>query len=246
MTESPYGPNCPISVDRAIMVQRWDKLTFLHWAYDPEEVQRLLPPGLRVQTFDQLAWVALVPFAMQVRAARGGPVPWLSHFCETNVRTYVTAPDGTSGVWFFSLEAARSPAVLAARFGYQLPYYWADMSLDEAGDRIRYRSRRRLPGPRGVSSDVDIRVGAQIPPDELSPKEHFLTARWRLYSPRRGGTLRWALAEHGPWPLHRAEVVGLDDQLLAASGLSAPVGDPLVHWSPGVEVGIGLPEEAVR
>jgi uncharacterized protein YqjF (DUF2071 family) len=47
-----------------------------------------------------------------------------------------------------------------------------------------------------------------------------------------------SVVEHRPWPLHRAEVVELDQNLLTAAGLPAPRGDPLVHWSPGVRTRI--------
>jgi hypothetical protein len=36
-------------------------------------------------------------------------------------------------------------------------------------------------------------------------------------------------------------VVSLDDELVRAAGLSAPSGEPLVHYSPSVEVRIGWP-----
>jgi uncharacterized protein YqjF (DUF2071 family) len=41
--------------------------------------------------------------------------------------------------------------------------------------------------------------------------------------------------------LHRAEVLHLDDELVTAAGLPAPVGAPVVHWAPGVDVRIGVP-----
>ena len=110
-------------------------LTFLHWRYPPETVQALLPDGLEVETFDGVAWVGLIPFLMdRVRPRWLPPVPWLSRFPETNVRTYVRGPDGRTGIWFFSLDAARLPAVLAARVGFGLPYYWSEMSVRAMGD----------------------------------------------------------------------------------------------------------------
>ena len=222
------------------MIQRWDQLTFLHWSYDPEVVQRLLPEGLVVDTFDGKAWVGLVPFMMEVRLPRGPAVPWISHFCETNVRTYVTAPDGTRGVWFFSLDATRLAAVATARTTYRLPYYWSSMSLERDGDVVTYECQRRWPGPSNAKSRVQVRVGEPFEPAELGDLDHFLTARWRLYSERTGGN-RYAIAAHEPWPLHRAELLDLDDELFVAAGLPAPTGEPLAHWSPGVEVRIGFP-----
>jgi uncharacterized protein YqjF (DUF2071 family) len=233
------SPICPTPVAFSVMVHGWWNLTFLHWRVPAESVQRLLPPGLTVETFDGSAWVALVPFEMQVTLPHAPPVPWLSSFPETNVRTYVRGPDGTTGVWFFSLDAARLGAILVARIGYRLPYFWSRMTVDRIGPVVTYRTRRLGPSPRGVRSELAIEVGEPYAAHELGDLDHWLTARWRLYSATAGG-LRSAQADHPPWPLHRASVRHLDDELVRAAGLE-PVGDPIVHWSPGVPVRISLP-----
>lgn len=240
-------PKCPVEVPFATMRHRWDTLTFLHWKFDPDRVQALLPQGLTVDTFDGSAWVGLVPFFMDVAPGRGPSVPWLLHFCETNVRTYAKAPDGTRGVWFFSLDAARLAAVLAGRGAYRMPYFWSKMALQREDATVAYDCRRRWPGPKGSQSRVVVRPGARIPDADLRPLDHFLTARYRLYQDlgrgaRQGGSrLGAAWAWHEPWELHRAEVLELDDELVAASGLPQPTDDPLVHFSPGVDVRIGPP-----
>jgi uncharacterized protein YqjF (DUF2071 family) len=238
------GPWCPLEVRRPCMVHRWDNLTFLHWRFAPAVVQRLLPSGLEIETFRGAAWVGLVPFEMEVRPPGTPAAPWMSHFPETNVRTYVRATDGTSGVWFLSLDAARLAAVITARSGFDLPYYWSKMAVTTVGSIVSYQSRRRWPGPTGARCEVAVEVGDRFAPQELTDLEHWLTARWRLYSVA-GRRRRYALAEHEPWPLHEARVLHLRCDLLAAAGLPAPEGPPLVHWSPGVEVRIGVPHRLV-
>jgi len=248
--DEPVGAECPVVVKRASMIHRWDLLTFLHWSYEPAEVQRLLPPGLTVDTYGGKAWVGLVPFMMEVRTPVGPAIPWLSRFCETNVRTYVVAEDGTRGVWFLSLDAARGPAVVAGRTTYRMPYFWSAMRLEaqaargktkvDPGSVYDYHCTRIWPGHRGATSRVKIRVGERYQPKELTDIDYFLTSRWRLYS-HNGKRLRSAEAVHEPWPLHRAEAMNIDDQLVAAAGLAQPVGEPVVHWSPGTKVRIGLP-----
>ena len=47
--------------------------------------------------------------------------------------------------------------------------------------------------------------------------------------------------QHGPWRLCSATVPRLDETLVASCGLPSPTGDPLVHWSPGVDVRFGPP-----
>lgn len=223
------------------MVHWWDELTFLHWRYPAATVQRLLPPGLEAETCDGTAWVGLVPFFLRVGLPGVPSAPWLSRFPETNVRTYVRSADGTSGIWFFSLDAARLAAVVTARATYRLPYFWSQMRLRHDGDRIEYRSHRRWPGPgRGATSEAVIEIGERYASHELGELDHFLTARWALFSAPRSG-LHHARAWHEPWPLHRGRVLHLRDELVAASGLPQPTGEPLVHWSPSVQVRIGWP-----
>ena len=227
------------------MVHWWDQLTFLHWRYRADEVQRLLPRGLQVEERDGNAWVGLVPFFLRVGVPGIRPVPWLSQFAETNVRTYVRSEDGRSGIWFFSLDAARLGAVVVARSTYRLPYFWSRMRLDRTGNRLDYECRRRWPGPRGARSSVVVETGEPFGPDELTELDHFLTARWALYSAPRFG-LRRAEASHAPWPLRRGRALRVDDELVAAAGLPQPVGDPLVHVSESVEVRIGWPHPLPR
>jgi uncharacterized protein YqjF (DUF2071 family) len=218
------------------MYQDWRDLTFLHWRYEPEAVQRLLPPGLTVQTFDGSAWIGLVPFLMDRVRGPGMPaLPWLSRFPETNVRTYVTGPDGAEGIYFFSLDAARMPAVLAGRWTYRLPYVWSRMTVSASPTRFRYASARRWPGPRGALCDAVVTRGAPVSP---GPLEYFLTYRFRLYS-TVGRRLVSALAAHPPWELCSGTVESLDESVLAAAGLPPVTGEPLVHTSAGVSVRIG-------
>jgi uncharacterized protein len=97
------------------MYHHWNWITFLHWRYPPAVVQRLLPPGLTAETFDGTAWIGLTPFLMEgIRPPVLPALPWLSRFGEVNVRTYVHDDQGRSGIWFFSLDAARLPAVAGA------------------------------------------------------------------------------------------------------------------------------------
>ena len=79
-------------------------------------------------------------------------LPWFTSFPETNVRTYVRGPDGRVGLWFFSLDAARLEPVLVARSTYALPYMWSAMRVERDGAVVRYRSRRRWPGPTPAAS----------------------------------------------------------------------------------------------
>ena len=78
------------------------------------------------------------------------------------------------------------------------------------------------------------------PIDSQSSLERFLTARWGLYT-NLGSRLAYAPVEHKPWPLQRAALEYLKDDLVSAAGYEVPDLEPIVHYSEGVDVRIGLP-----
>jgi uncharacterized protein YqjF (DUF2071 family) len=119
------------------------------------------------------------------------------------------------------------------------------MSIDRTDSRISYQCSRRWPGPRGARSEVVVDIGEPFAAAELAELDHFLTARWALFSAPRPG-LRHAAAWHEPWPLHRARAVHVDDELIRAAGLPQPSDEPLVHFSPSVQVRIGWPSKIGR
>lgn len=156
----PITTDCPRPVRRPVMLQGWYDLASVHWPYDPAEIQRLLPAGLRVDTCGGTAWVGLIPFHMRrIRIPGCPPFGRWSTFPETNVRTYVVAPDGRRAVWFFSLDISRLVPATVARLTYGLPYCWGTMSISHRGpDVIEYTASRRRPH-RPATSRLAIRIG---------------------------------------------------------------------------------------
>jgi uncharacterized protein YqjF (DUF2071 family) len=105
------------------------------------------------------------------------------------------------------------------------------------------RRDRPLPQPPALArshpatSAITLEVGDPLAPEELDPFDHYLTARWQLYT-TLGPVLARSNVEHEPWPLHRATVPELEGNLVTAAGLPEPLGEPVVHWSPGVRTRI--------
>ena len=227
----------PERIGRPSMEQDWDRLSFISWPYDPSLVQRLLPAGLEVETREGAGWVSVIPFRLRIRVPAWAPrIPWATAFPEMNLRTYVTGPDGTSGIWFLSLDASRLLGVLTARAWYRLPYTWARIRLSEAPDRIEYRVRRRSSGH--PSASIVVEPGEAVPLHRLSAADLFLTARFRLWSPMRGG-FGCTTVDHPPWRLCRATAIVRDEGILAAAGLPPPEGRPHVAYSEAMHVRFG-------
>lgn len=231
-------PDSRVSVP--LSFQQWADALLLHWRVDPAAVQALLPAGLTVDTYDGAAWVSLTPFRMRHARAPWAPsLPWLSHYPETNVRTYVRGPDGRDGLWFLSLDVARLPVVAGMRATIGLPYAWSAMSIRPADDRIVYRCRRRWPAP-AAASHVAAHVGPLIGDPERTALDDWVTGRWRAFSRVAG---RWLVVEveHEPWPLRHAELLALDDGLLPAAGVPVARPPDLVHAADVVHARLSAP-----
>ena len=240
-----FGPLPTRRVRLPVMRQRWETLSFLHWDYPVETVQRLLPPLFQVEAWEGRAWVGVVAFHMRVRPPIGPALPGVTTFAETNVRTYVIGPGGHSGVWFFSLDAANAPAVVAGRLLYGLPYFLSTMRMKVDDEQIYYRSRRIGFRSPDIGHDFVVAPGANLRPEETGPLDHYLTARFLLWATHLG----WAFsvpAEHPAWVLRRGRLVRADQNVLEAAGLPEPTGVPIVHYSDGVDVRLGRPERLTR
>ncbi|MCA9175403.1 MAG: DUF2071 domain-containing protein [Planctomycetales bacterium] len=212
--------------------QRWQQLTFLHWPAPVDAIRQLVPNELELDLHDGTAYVGLVPFRMEgVVPFRWWPKSLAFRFLETNVRTYVHAR-GRPGVYFFSLDAASRLAVLAARWMWSLPYYYAHMQFQAEGDVLTYRCQRGA-----VTSTVRCRPGEPLGPVAPDSLEFFLLERYLLFVKRRGELLSGQV-HHVPYPAHAAELLEADGNLISAAGLPCEGPPPLVHYSPGVEVEI--------
>ena len=66
--------------------------------------------------------------------------------------------------------------------------------------------------------------------------EHFLVERYILYTIDDEHRLRRARVHHEPYPLQRAEVLGLDETLIWAAGIRRSEGHPLRHYAREVNV----------
>lgn len=226
----------PIPRGRPIMRMRWLNLLFAHWRVEPAVLRPLVPPVFDVDTFDGSAWIGLVPFTMQDVSPIMLPriaIRGVTDFHECNVRTYVRRGH-ERGVYFFSLDAASRLAVWGASTFFHLPYKTARIDLCRNGRDIAYRVDRLDP-PR-ASLRCRWRVGHVIDPSQPGELAHFLTERYQLMTTDRHGCPRRSRIWHEPWPLRKASICELDDELVAAAGVKLPSDEPITYHVNSLDV----------
>lgn len=214
--------------------QTWSDLLFLHWRVSEDQMRKLIPEPLEVDTFDGSAWIAVVPFLMTgIRLRWMPPVPGTTRTLEMNVRTYVKYGQ-RRGVYFFSLDAENSLIVNTARAWYGLPYYKAEMSMRKA-TYTRYESRRIHEGAPPCNFRAVYRPLREPRTSEPGSLEHFLTERYCLFTAGKDKAVRIGEIDHKPWPLRRAEVE------IEANDMTEPLGiqvdnRPLLHYVSSIDV----------
>jgi hypothetical protein len=220
--------------------QRWDELLFLHWSVQAPALRPLVDPRLELDLHEGRAYVSVTPFTVRGARLRGLPrLPLVTQFDEVNLRTYVRAPGGLPGVWFFSLDAASGAASALARLALGLPYRRAEITRRAVGERHEYRSVRRW---AGAPAELDVAWGvageASAAPGSLS---RFLCERYALYTSHAGLLLR-VRVRHAPWSLREVTLERLAETLTTAAGVVVPPEPLLAQFSEGVDVEFFPPE----
>lgn len=224
-------------VRSAAMFQTWSQLLFLHWRWDAEAIQRTLPAGLTVDTFDGSAWLGIVPFFMRNIRPRFCPcVPWVSNFLELNVRTYVFDANGRPGVWFYSLDCNQPVAVWTARTFFHLPYQHSRMNaLIPSAGMVDYTNHRKGDKKPSRFCYTLSKETMEAQPGSL---EFFLVERYLLHSSTPRG-LRCGQVHHAPYQVAKADMSAWDTRVLHLNGFTEPSRAPdHVCGSPGVDVSI--------
>ena len=235
MTQTTHRP-WPIPKIPWVMSMRWHDVLFLHWPVRPDVIRSLIPASLEIDTFDQWAWIGILPFRMSgVRPRLVPALIYNSAFPEINVRTYVKTP-GRSGVWFFSLDAMDRRFVLAARMLYRLPYYFSRMSCANLDESISYHSKRAQRKFGVAEFKATYRPSGAIYHAQRDSFDYWLTERYCLFTSKNQDKIGYADIDHRPWQLQPAEAEIQTNTMAAPLGIDLPQRQPIMHFARQLDV----------
>lgn len=204
------------------MYQSWRDLLFAHWRIEPDEIQRTLPRGLTVDTFDGAAWLGIVAFYMRNIRWRGTPaLPWLSNFLELNIRTYVHDDRGRPGIWFYSLDCNRALAVWGAKTFFHLPYRQAQMTAPSQPGRAAAIEYSSQVCNTDLTCRTTYRLGNNSREETPGTFGFFLVERYLLFAADRRGRLFSGQVHHRAYPIVDATLDAWSSNLLAGQGFNS-------------------------
>jgi uncharacterized protein YqjF (DUF2071 family) len=195
--------------------QRWRQLLFAHWQLPAEMLQRHLPAGLELDTFEGAAWVSVVAFRLKGVRLRGlPPISPFSNFLELNFRTYVRFV-GQPAIYFLTIHAGNRLAVSMARCLTPLPYAFAQMAYERYQEVWRFVSHRKVDKGGQLLFRAEFEPTAEAHEAMADSLDAWLLERYFAYvSDAHRGLYRMAV-QHPRWQvqdvtLHSA-TIGLDD-----------------------------------
>ena len=217
--------------------QRWDDLLFLHWPISESALRLTLPNDLKVDLFDDRAWISVVAFKLtNLKIFPFRQLAW-NDFLEVNLRTYVIGPDGQRGVWFYSLDSSDLLATWGARLLFGLPYHKSNISMCRETTGYVWESRRKS-SEGFTSASISASTTFSNVSDCKNSLSDFLLERYCFWSKRKSSYFSFpSFVEHRPY-----DPVGLEDarysgDLFRAQGLEEPECHPVLsHYCRGFDV----------
>ncbi|WP_160118374.1 YqjF family protein [Bacillus sp. V59.32b] len=206
-----------------VLTQVWRDLLFMHYPLSPDLIKSYIPRRLELDTFQNEAWISIIPFRITNMRARGlPPIPFINSYLELNVRTYAIYK-GIPGIYFFSLDADHPLAVLGGRTVTGLPYKQATMSYQKNGKDIEFASHR-------IDGSEKLKVSYRTGPILFEPLpgsiDHWLLERYCMYSCRGDVLLRGDI-HHDKWKVTTAESSTKTNTMVSF----LPGEPPLLHYS---------------
>ncbi|MFN8250139.1 MAG: DUF2071 domain-containing protein [Ferruginibacter sp.] len=206
--------------------QEWNNALLLHWKVPFEDLRKLVPQSLIIDTFNGDCFISLVAFTMQrIRPKYLPSVSFVSDFNEINLRTYVSN-DNKPGVYFLNIEGGKTFSVLVAKLLSKLPYEKADI---KRSDNL-FTSKNIQ---KGFHFDTEFTIK-----DDLHSKtnlDKWLTERYCLYLNSSDQLYRYDI-HHKEWKIKSVDIQKLKVAYkIGDIDLSVRLPD-YTHYSEGVQV----------
>lgn len=116
-----------IKRQNTFLTAEWKALVMLNYAVDASLVERFVPPGTELDSFEGRTYVSLVGFEFNRSRIFGFPVPFHQTFEEVNLRFYVKR-SSKRGVVFIRELVPRYAVAAVARFAFNENYSCVPMS----------------------------------------------------------------------------------------------------------------------
>jgi uncharacterized protein YqjF (DUF2071 family) len=206
---------------RAFLSAEWRNLVMLNYRVDPAILEKFVPRGTELDSFQGATYVSVVGFQfLHTRIFGVFPIPFHVNFDEVNLRFYVRRREGREvrrGVVFVKEIVPRRAIAQVARWSYGEKYFACPMRHTISG------TGSPCAAYEWKSRGTWCAVGAEASSAAFLPLEgsleQFITEHYWGYSIKRDGQSAEYRVSHVPWRVRiasQAHFTGDGDVLYGA------------------------------
>jgi hypothetical protein len=196
----------------------WNNLLMLNYAVDAAVLERFVPVGTELDTFEGKIYLSLVGFEFNHSRVLGYRVPFHQSFEEVNLRFYVRR-SSRRDVVFIREFVPRYAVAAVARFAFRENYSYLPMS-----HRIETRDEgevREAEYTWGSGSDkclmrIETEGPGFLPPDGSGSQ--FITEHYWGYAAQPGGGCLEYEVRHPRWWVWKAKRAGFSGDAIGLYG----------------------------
>ena len=205
---------------RVFLSAEWRDLVMLNYEVEPSLLDRYVPPGTALDSFNGRTYVSLVGFRFCDTKLLGRfPIPFHVDFDEVNLRFYVRRKEEGEyrrGVVFIAEVVPRRAIAAIARLIYGENYRYAPMMHRiETGESNKTAEYRWQVGAQWCRLSAEV-AGLPAHPQEGS-LEQFITEHYWGYATRGTGCVEYQVS-HAPWQVWKTTSAGFEGEASALYG----------------------------
>lgn len=215
-----------------MMTQTWQDVLFLHWPIDPKELEKHLPEELKLDLFEQNAWLSAVLFKVHRHRLRFLPtIPGMNIYLQLNVRTYVEY-NGMKGIYFFHLDVTNYFVSKITALG-SLPYRYSKILAKQRENHFSYTSHYK-------ACDERLRVTYTIEDHTNTIFDQWIVERYHSWAKWKDTLYRIDI-HHSPWELQRASATIHSNTLASFMKGNFQGTQPIAHFAKNKVAKVFLP-----
>ena len=190
---------------RTFLTAEWLNLLMLNYSVEPSVLQRFVPAGTVLDTFDGRPYMSLIGFQFNRTRVLGFAIPFHQNFEEVNVRFYVRRGSKRAAVFISELVPKRAIAAVA-RWVFNEKYQRVPMShlIETRPDGEVAKAEYVW---RAGKEQCAIKIETEGPsflPDPGSESEFITEHYWGYAAQPDGGTLEYEV-QHPQWSVWKAK-----------------------------------------
>jgi uncharacterized protein len=199
--------------ERVFLSAEWRDLVMLNYFVEPNLLNRYVPPGTSLDSFEGRTYISLVGFRFcRTRLLGCLPVPFHADFDEVNLRFYVRRKEGSDdrrGVVFIAEVVPRRAIATTARLVYSENYTCLPMRHRIETDGLKKTAEYQWQvGGQWCKLSAQT-VGLPTHPQEGSLEQFITEHYWGYSAQRTSGCLEYHVS-HVPWQVWATTLAGFE------------------------------------